>query len=60
MERQELISRLKEIVDEEYVLSSAMDLVLYGYDASLEKGKPDVRRASQIHGRGVKSSETRS
>jgi len=42
MERQELISKLKEIVDEEYVLSSAMDLVLYGYDASLEKGKPDV------------------
>jgi glycolate oxidase len=42
MTKQELISRLKEIVGEPYVLSSDMDLTLYGYDASLEKGKPDV------------------
>jgi glycolate oxidase len=42
MTKEELISRLKEIVGEAYVLSSDMDLTLYGYDASLEKGKPDV------------------
>ncbi len=42
MSKEFLISRLKEIVGEAYVLSSDMDLTLYGYDASLEKGKPDV------------------
>jgi glycolate oxidase len=42
MERQTLIERLKEIVGPEYVLHSDMDLTLYGYDASLMKGKPDV------------------
>jgi glycolate oxidase len=42
MENQELIERLKEIVGPEHVLCSEMDLTLYGYDASLEKGKPDV------------------
>lgn len=42
MDKQELVKRLKEIVDPEYVLTSEMDLALYSYDASLEKGKPDV------------------
>jgi glycolate oxidase len=42
MERQSLIDRLKEIVDPEYVLTSELDLTLYGYDASLDKGKPDA------------------
>jgi glycolate oxidase subunit GlcD len=42
MDKQKLIERLREIVGAEYVLHSDMDLTLYGYDASLEKGKPDV------------------
>ncbi len=42
MEAKELIDRLKEIVDPEFVLSSEMDLALYSYDASLEKAVPDV------------------
>ena len=42
MKIQELIDKLKEIVGSQYVLSSEMDLALYGYDASLEKGRPDV------------------
>ena len=42
MEKKTLIDRLKTIVGPEYVLHSEMDLTLYGYDASLEKGKPDV------------------
>jgi glycolate oxidase len=42
MEKQTLIERLKEIVGPEYVLHSEMDLTLYGYDASLMKGKPDL------------------
>ena len=42
MDKQELANRLKEIVAPEYVLTSEMDLALYSYDASLEKGKPDV------------------
>ncbi len=42
METQELIACLKEIVDPEYVLTTDMDLALYSYDASLEKGRPDV------------------
>lgn len=42
MDKQELVARLKEIVDPDYVLTSDMDLTLYSYDASLEKGKPDV------------------
>jgi len=42
MERGELLTSLKDIVGEENVLSSEMDLALYGYDASLERGKPDV------------------
>jgi len=42
MEIQPLINRLKDIVGHNHVLHSDMDLTLYGYDASLEKGKPDV------------------
>jgi glycolate oxidase len=42
MDKQDLINRLKEIVGPDHVLSSDMDLTLYGYDASLEKGRPDV------------------
>jgi glycolate oxidase len=42
MDKGVLFDRLKEIVGPEYVLNSDMDLTLYGYDASLEKGRPDV------------------
>jgi len=42
MDKPELITRLKEIVGPENVLSSEMDLMLYSYDASLDKAKPDV------------------
>ncbi len=42
MDNQELIKELEKIVGEENVLHSHMDLMLYSYDASLEKGKPDV------------------
>ena len=42
MEKPMLINRLKEVVGSDYVLHSEMDLTLYGYDASLMKGKPDV------------------
>jgi glycolate oxidase len=34
--------RLKEIVGDEYVLSSDVDMMLYGYDAYLEMRRPDV------------------
>lgn len=37
-----LIERLMEIAGSGNVLASDMDLTLYGYDASLERGKPDV------------------
>lgn len=42
MKKEELIDRLKGIVGEENVLFSDMDLTLYGYDASMERGRPDV------------------
>jgi glycolate oxidase len=42
MDKQRIIDRLREILGPEHVLDSDMDLTLYGYDASLEKGKPDV------------------
>ncbi|MBW2614953.1 MAG: FAD-binding protein [Deltaproteobacteria bacterium] len=42
MDKQDLIDRLGEIVGSDNVLSSHMDLMLYSYDASLEKGMPDV------------------
>ncbi len=41
MERQEMIEEMTKIVGKENVLSSETDLLLYGYDASLFKGKPD-------------------
>ena len=42
MEKQMLINKLKDVLGADNVLHSDMDLTLYGYDASLEKGKPDV------------------
>jgi len=42
MNKHILISALQEIVGDPNVLFSQMDLTLYGYDASLEKGMPDV------------------
>ena len=42
MKRETLIARLRDIVGEENVLLSEMDLTLYGYDASMEKGRADA------------------
>ncbi len=42
MDTSVLIRELEKIVGPEHVLSSQMDLTLYGYDASLERGRPDV------------------
>ncbi|MFH1124558.1 MAG: FAD-linked oxidase C-terminal domain-containing protein [Pseudomonadota bacterium] len=42
MKKEMVLARLGEIVGPEHVLSSEMDVVLYGYDASLAKGKPDM------------------
>jgi glycolate oxidase len=42
MNKEELIDRLRSIAGEEHVLTSDMDLLLYGYDASLIRGKADV------------------
>ena len=42
MKREELIERLQDVVGEENVLFSEMDLTLYGYDASMERGRPDA------------------
>jgi len=41
MEREKMIEGLTRIVGKENILSSETDLLLYGYDASLFKGKPD-------------------
>jgi glycolate oxidase len=41
MERENMVEELAQIVGRENVLASEMDLMLYGYDASLYKGKPD-------------------
>jgi glycolate oxidase len=41
MEREKMIEELIKIVGKENVLSSETDLLLYGYDASLFRGKPD-------------------
>jgi len=41
MEREKMIEELTKIVGKENILSSETDLLLYGYDASLFKGKPD-------------------
>jgi glycolate oxidase len=42
MERGDTIERLKEIVGPDHVLTSEMDLTLYGYDASLVRGRADM------------------
>ena len=41
MEREKMVDELAQIVGRENVLVSEMDLMLYGYDASLYKGRPD-------------------
>ncbi len=41
MKREELIEELGKIVGKENVASSETDLLLYGYDASLFKGRPE-------------------
>jgi glycolate oxidase len=41
MEREKLVVEMANIVGKENVLSSETDLMLYGYDASLFRGKPD-------------------
>ena len=41
MEREKLIEELVKIVGKENILSSETDLMLYGYDASLFRGRPD-------------------
>ncbi len=41
MERENMVEELAQIVGRENLLASEMDLMLYGYDASLYKGRPD-------------------
>ncbi|NWG01793.1 MAG: FAD-binding protein [Syntrophaceae bacterium] len=41
MEHEKLIEEMTKIVGKENVLSSETDLLLYGYDASLFRGRPD-------------------
>jgi glycolate oxidase len=41
MEREKLVEEMTKIVGKENVLSSDTDLLLYGYDASLFKGRPE-------------------
>jgi glycolate oxidase len=41
MDREKMVEELVKIVGKENVLSSETDLMLYGYDASLFRGKPD-------------------
>ncbi len=41
MEQEKMVEELAQIVGKENVLSSETDLMLYGYDASLFRGKPD-------------------
>ena len=41
MEREKMVEELIKIVSKENVLSSETDLMLYGYDASLFRAKPD-------------------
>jgi glycolate oxidase len=64
MEREKMLEELVNIVGKENVLSSETDLMLYGYDASLFRGKPDcvvlpgsTEEVSRIvkfaHGEGV-------
>jgi len=42
MERSEIIEKLQEIAGPENVFFSDVDLTLYVYDASLERGRPDA------------------
>lgn len=42
MEKERMIKELEEIVGKEDVMTSEMELQIYGYDASLIKGKPDA------------------
>lgn len=42
MENQQIIDRLREIAGDGNVLTSDMDLLLYSYDASLDRARPDV------------------
>lgn len=42
LEKSRILSKLPQILDPARVLDSDMDLALYGYDASLEKGMPDA------------------
>ena len=41
MERERMVDELAQIVGRENALVSEMDLMLYGYDASLYRGRPD-------------------
>jgi len=41
MERQKMVEELEKIVGKDNVLATETDLLLYGYDASLVKSKPD-------------------
>ena len=41
MEREKMIQELAKIVGKEDVMTSEMELQLYGYDASLNRGRPD-------------------
>jgi glycolate oxidase len=41
MEREGMIRKLEKIVGKEDVMTSEMELQLYGYDASLVRGRPD-------------------
>ncbi len=41
MEREKMIQELAKIVGKEDVMTSEMELQLYGYDASLVRGRPD-------------------
>lgn len=41
MDREKMVEELIKIVGKENVLSSETDLMLYGYDASLFRGRPD-------------------
>ncbi|MBW6485521.1 MAG: FAD-binding protein [Syntrophobacterales bacterium] len=41
MEKERIITELEKIVGKDDVLTSEMELQIYGYDASLIKGKPD-------------------
>ncbi len=42
MDKEQIIEELFGIVGKENILSSERDILLYGYDASLFKGKPDL------------------